>query len=49
MTNKLYGLAALFDTPDKIIHSAEAVKTAGYKKFDVNTPYPVLEWTRQWD
>jgi len=41
MSNKLYGLAALFDSPDKIIHSAEAVKTAGYKKFDVNTPYPV--------
>ena len=41
MVEKIYGLAALFDTPDQIIHAAEAAKSAGYKKFDVNTPYPI--------
>jgi len=41
MDNKIFGLAALFDTPDKIIKAAEAAKSAGYRKFDVNTPYPV--------
>jgi len=38
---KLYAKAALFDTPDKIINAAKKTTEAGYKKFDVNTPYPV--------
>jgi mono/diheme cytochrome c family protein len=38
---KLFGIAALFDTPDQIIDAAEKTRDAGYKKFDVNTPYPV--------
>jgi mono/diheme cytochrome c family protein len=37
----LYSVTALFDTPDGIIHAAGAVQKAGYKKFDVHTPYPV--------
>jgi mono/diheme cytochrome c family protein len=37
----LYGLTALFDSPDAIMHAAEAVTQAGYTKFDVHTPYPV--------
>lgn len=42
MSNKvLYSLAALFDTPDDIIRAAKKVSDAGYKKYDVNTPYPV--------
>jgi len=40
-SNKLHSVAALFDKPDKIIHAAEKVRDAGYKKFDVNTPYPI--------
>ena len=39
--NKLYCVSALFDTPDKIINAAKKTTEAGYKKFDVNTPYPV--------
>ncbi len=39
--NKLHSVAALFDTPDQIINAAKKVRDAGYKKFDVNTPYPV--------
>ncbi len=42
MNNKmLYSLAALFDSPDKIMKAAKTVADKGYKKFDVNTPYPV--------
>ncbi len=39
--NKLYGVAALFDSPDKIINAAKKTTEGGYKNFDVNTPYPV--------
>ena len=38
---KLYCVSALFDSPDKIINAAKKTTAAGYKKFDVNTPYPV--------
>jgi len=37
----LYGVTALFDTADEIINAAREVAKAGYKNFDVNTPYPV--------
>ncbi len=39
--NKLYGVTALYDTPDKIINASKKIKRAGYKKFDINTPYPI--------
>ena len=38
---KIYGITALFKSPDEIISAANKVANAGYKKFDVNTPYPV--------
>jgi mono/diheme cytochrome c family protein len=38
---KLHSLAALFKTPDEIINAAKETTKAGYKRFDVNTPYPV--------
>lgn len=38
---KLYSITALFNTPDEITKAAEVVTNEGYKKFDVNTPYPV--------
>jgi len=38
---KIYSVTALFDTPDRIIKASEETVKAGYKKFDVNTPYPV--------
>lgn len=42
MSNKnLYGLSAIFDSPDKIILVAKKTLEAGYKKFDINTPYPI--------
>ncbi len=39
--NRIYGLLAEFDTTDAIIDSAEKVRDAGYKKWDVHTPFPV--------
>ncbi len=41
MSEKLFSLNALFDTPNDIIHAAKVVAEKGYKKFDVNTPYPL--------
>ena len=32
---------AEFETPDAIVHAAEAVRDAGYEKWDVHTPYPL--------
>jgi hypothetical protein len=40
-SGELYGVTALFDTPDEIIAAAEKVSGSGYKKFDVLTPYPL--------
>ena len=41
MSKKVNSVVALFDTPDQIIHAAENTVKAGYKDFDVHTPYPV--------
>ena len=38
---KLFGISATFKTPNEIIDAAKKVSSAGYKQFDVNTPYPV--------
>ena len=38
---KLYGITALFESANEIIHAAKTVQKEGYKKFDVHTPYPV--------
>lgn len=39
----LYGLLAEFDTPEQLVHAAEATHTAGYRKADAYTPYPIEE------
>ena len=41
MSEKPYGLIAMFETPADIMHAAEAVRDAGYKFWDVITPFPV--------
>jgi hypothetical protein len=41
MSEKSYGLIAMFDTPAEIMHAAEAVRDAGYKFWDVITPFPI--------
>ena len=42
----LWGLAAVFDTPAKIMHGAEATRERGYHWVDCHTPVPVhgLDW-----
>jgi mono/diheme cytochrome c family protein len=37
----LFSIAGLFDSSDDIMHAAEIVEKEGYKKYDVNTPFPV--------
>lgn len=41
MSEKLYSLSALFENADSIINAANKVNKAGYKKYDIHTPYPV--------
>lgn len=39
--SKPYGILALFETAPKIFEAAKAVRDAGYKNWDVYTPFPV--------
>ncbi len=38
---KTYGLIAEFDTAAAILHAAEKVRDAGFRRWDVFTPFPV--------
>jgi hypothetical protein len=38
---KTYGFLAEFETPADVMHAAEKVRDAGYKRWDVHTPYPL--------
>ena len=40
-TTKPYGIIAEFDTPADIMHAAEKIRDAGFKHWDVFTPFPV--------
>lgn len=40
-SRRLHSIGALFETPDQIIKAARETVKAGFKHFDVNTPYPV--------
>ncbi len=40
-TPKTYGLIAEFDTAAAILHAAEMVRDAGFRRWDVFTPFPV--------
>ncbi len=42
MENKIiYGVTGIFDTPDEIISAAKQVKSSGFERFDVHSPYPI--------
>jgi hypothetical protein len=41
VAGKSWGLLAEFESPGAILAAAQAVRRAGYKRFDVYTPYPV--------
>ena len=36
-----FGILAKFDTPADIMHAAEKVRDAGFKRWDVITPFPI--------
>ena len=41
MSNNTFGLVARFDSPAAVMHAAEEVRDAGYKHWDVITPFPI--------
>ncbi len=41
MSNILHSIVATFTTPDAVIKAAKAVRDAGFKKYDIHTPYPL--------
>ena len=38
---RVYGLVAEFDTPVDVYHAAEKVRDAGYRRWDVYSPFPI--------
>lgn len=41
MSAKVYGLMAEFDSPGAVLRAAEKVRVAGYRRWDVFTPFPI--------
>lgn len=42
MENRMiYSVTGIFETPDSIILAAESLENAGWKRYDINTPYPI--------
>src|SRR5271170_3925176 len=41
MAAPAHGLIATFDTPGAVMRAAEQVRDAGYRKWDVITPFPI--------
>lgn len=41
MSQKTYGILASFENPADLLHAAEKVRDAGYKKFDCHSPFPI--------
>jgi hypothetical protein len=39
--SKAFGIVARFESPAALTHACEALRDAGYKKFDAHTPFPV--------
>lgn len=37
----LYGVLAEFKNPGELVHAAEAVHQAGYRRFDTHSPFPI--------
>ncbi len=40
-TRDIHGVMAVFETPADAMHAAETVRDAGYKRWDVHTPFAV--------
>ncbi|MBI5648639.1 MAG: DUF3341 domain-containing protein [Ignavibacteriae bacterium] len=40
-TTKLAGITGIFTDPDTVLAAAAALRSAGYRRFDFHTPYPL--------
>jgi hypothetical protein len=40
-SDKPFAMVGYFETPAALFHTCEALRDAGYKKFDAHTPFPV--------
>ena len=40
-SSRPYAILAQFDTPADVMHAAEKVRDAGYRRWDVHTPFPI--------
>jgi hypothetical protein len=38
---RVYSVLAEFDSPAELLHAAEKVRDAGYRKFDCHSPFPI--------
>ena len=41
MSEKIYGLMAEFDSPAEVLHAAEKIRDAGFRRWDVFSPFPI--------
>ena len=41
VSSSTYGLLAEFETPAAILHAAEKIRDAGFRRWDVFTPFPI--------
>ncbi|MGA3008361.1 MAG: DUF3341 domain-containing protein [Opitutaceae bacterium] len=41
MSSPTHGLIAMFETPAAVLHAAEKVRAAGYRSWDVHSPFPI--------
>jgi hypothetical protein len=41
VTTKVYGIGAEFNSAADLYHAAEKVRDAGFKRWDVHTPFPI--------
>jgi hypothetical protein len=41
VSEKIYGIGAEFATSSELLHAAEGVRDAGYRRWDVHSPFPV--------
>ncbi len=41
MSEKIYGLMAEFNSPGEVLHAAEQLRDAGYRRWDVFSPFPI--------
>src|SRR5271168_1474906 len=41
MNESLYGIMAEFNSPGEVLRAAEKVRDAGYRRWDVFSPFPV--------